>query len=84
MAVKFNSTKISSASKFVDKYLNTIYELKDEFSEDDVQFIGELIEDIESWRMCLDELELSIKKYINSEKQNEYKIDKENKEIIIY
>ena len=80
----FTSTKISNSSEKVDKYLNEIYKLKDKIGEDDVQFIDELIEDIESWRMCLDELELSIKKYLNTEKQNEYKIDKENKEIIIY
>ena len=32
----------------------------------------------------VDEVELAIKTYINTEEQKNYKIDKENKEIIIY
>ena len=42
------------------------------------------MQDIDSWRVCLDEIDLSIKKHLNTEKQNEYKIDKVKKEIIIY
>ena len=74
----------SSSSKKVDKYLNEIYKLKDKIGEDEVEFIEELVEDIESWRTCIEEIELSIKTYINTEEQKNYKIDKENKEIIIY
>ena len=84
MSVRFSSTKISNASKKVDKYLNEIYELKDKIGEDEVEFLDELLEDVESWRTCIDEIELSIKSYINTEKQKEYRIDKQNKEIIIY
>lgn len=84
MSVRFSSTKISSASKKVDKYLNEIYELKDKIGEDEVEFLDELLEDVESWRTCIDEIELSIKSYINTEEQKNYKLDKQNKEIIIY
>ena len=84
MSIRFSSTKISSASKKVDKYLNEIYELKDKIGEDEVEFLDELLEDIESWRTCIDEIELSIKSYINTEEQKDYIIDKQNKEIIIY
>lgn len=84
MSVRFSSTKISSASKKVDKYLNLIYELKDKIGEDEVEFLDELLEDVESWRTCIDEIELSIKSYINTGEQKNYKLDKQNKEIIIY
>ena len=84
MSVRFSSTKISSASKKVDKYLNEIYELKDKIGEDEVEFLDELLEDVESWRTCIDEIELSIKSYINTGEQKNYKLDKQNKEIIIY
>ena len=84
MSIRFSSTKISSASKKVDKYLNEIYELKDKIGEDEVEFLDELLEDVESWRTCIDEIELSIKSYINTEEQKNYKLDKKNKEIIIY
>jgi len=84
VSIRFSSTKISSASKKVDKYLNEIYELKDKIGEDEVEFLDELLEDVESWRTCIDEIELSIKSYINTEEQKNYKLDKKNKEIIIY
>ena len=84
MSVRFSSTKISSVSKKVDKYLNEIYKLKDKIGEDEVEFLDELLEDVESWRTCIDEIELSIKSYINTEEQKNYKLDKKNKEIIIY
>ena len=84
MSVKFTSTKITNASSKVDKYPNIIYVLKDKIKEDDIEFLDEFVQDIDSWRSCLDEIELSIKKYLNTEKQNEYKIEKEKKEIIIY
>ena len=84
MSVKFTSTKITNARSKVDKYLNTIYVLKDKIKEDDIEFLDEFMQDIDSWRVCLDEIDLSIKKHLNTEKQNEYKIDKVKKEIIIY
>ena len=84
MSVRISSTKISSASKKVDKYLNEIYKLKDKIGEDEDEFIEGLIEDIECWKTCIEEIELSIKSYINTEEQKNYIIDKQNKEIIIY
>jgi arginyl-tRNA synthetase len=84
MSVVFSSTKITNASEKVDTYLNIIYKLKDKIGKDEVEFMEELVEDIESWRTCIDEIELSIKSFINTEDNNEYTIDKENKEIIIY
>ena len=84
MGVAFTSTKISSSSKKVDKYLNEIYKLKDKIGEDEDEFIEGLVEDIECWKTCIEEIELAVKTYINTEENNEYKIDKENKEIIIY
>ena len=72
MSVRFNSTKITNASKKVDYYLNNIYELKDKVGKDEVEveFVEDLIQDIESWRVCIDEIELSIKTYINTEEHN--------------
>ena len=84
MGVAFTSTKISNSSKKVDKYLNEIYKLKDKIGEDEDEFIEELVEDISSWKTCIEEIELAVKTYINTEENNGYKIDKENKEIIIY
>jgi len=81
MSVKFPSTKITNASIKVDKYLNVIYKLKNEIEERGVEM--ELLEDIESWRTCLDEIELAIKSQYQSN-ENYYEIDNENKELIIY
>jgi len=59
MSVRFPSTKITNASSKVDKYLNIIYKLKNEIEDKNVEM--ELLEDIEGWRTCLDEVELAIK-----------------------
>ena len=82
MSIRFPSTKITNASSKVDKYLNIIYELKNEIEDKNVEI--ELLEDIEGWGTCLDEVELALETYMNTEKKNEYIIDKQNKEIIIY
>ena len=81
MSVKFPSTKITNASNKVDEYLNVIYKLKNEIEERGGEM--ELLEDIESWRTCLDEIELAIKSQYQSN-ENYYEIDNENKELIIY
>ena len=68
-----------------DLVKNKIFKIsKDKIKEDDIEFLDEFMQDIDSWRVCLDEIDLSIKKHLNTEKQNEYKIDKVKKEIIIY
>ena len=81
MGVKFSSTKITNSSIKVDKYLNVIYELKNKIEQRDVEI--ELLEDIDSWRTCLDEIELALKSQHQSN-ENYYEIDNENKELIIY
>ena len=81
MSVKFPSTKITNASIKVDKYLNVIYKLKNEIEEKGVEM--ELLEDIDSWRTCLDEIELAIKSQYKSN-ENKFETDNENNELIIY
>jgi len=81
MSVKFPSTKITNASSKVDNYLNVIYELKNEIEEKGVEM--ELLEDIDSWRTCLDEIELVIKSQYKSN-ENKFETDNENNELIIY
>jgi len=81
MSVKFPSTKITNASNKVDEYLNVIYKLKNEIEERGVEM--ELLEDIESWRTCLDDIELANNSQYQSN-ENYYEIDNENKELIIY
>ena len=86
MSVKFPSTKISNASRKVDKYLNEIYLLKDEVEDINFEMLVEMIEDIESWRGCLDEIELSIKSNHICNQMNEsyYEHNEDNKELTIY
>lgn len=86
MRLKFPSTKISNASKKVDKYLNEIYLLKDEVEDINFEMLVEMIEDIESWRGCLDEIELSIKSnhIYNQMTESYYEHKEDNKELTIY
>ena len=83
--IKTTTTKIKKNSEMVSKYLDNIYVLNDKILETDITILGELLNDIDSWRICLDELELKIKsqpQYYADKKPYEY--DDENKELLIY
>lgn len=82
--MKHPSTKLKHYSEKVDDFINKIYLLKDE--EVEFEFLVDLLEDIQTWRAGLDEIELSIKsnKVFNSLKDDNYEYDDESKEIIIY
>ena len=85
MMIKTTSTKIKKNSEMVSKYLDNIYVLNDKILETDIMILGELLNDIDSWRTCCDELELKIKshpQYYADKKPYEY--DDENKELLIY
>ena len=85
MMIKTTSTKIKKNSEMVSKYLDNIYVLNNEILETDIMILGELLNDIDSWRICLDELELKIKSHPQFYTDREsYEYDDENKEIIIY
>lgn len=82
--MKHPSTKLKHYSEKVDDFINKIYLLKDEDIE--FEFMVDLLEDIQTWRAGLDEIELSIKSnhVYNSSKDDNYEYDDESKEIIIY
>ena len=85
MVIKSKESKISKYSKLVDKYLNVVYELQNDIDDLEVNYIMELLEDIQSWRGCLDEMEYNIKSHKKLSSNDELMVyDKENKNIIIY
>lgn len=86
MSVRFPSTKINNVSKKVDKYLNEIYLLLDGVEDINFEMLVEMIEDIESWRGCLDEIELKIKStHIYNQMEECYEEHNENNnELTIY
>lgn len=84
MMIKHPETKLTNYSEKVDDYLNRIYLLRE--VEVDFEHLVDLLENIEGWRTCIDEIELSVKSnhVFNTLKNNEHEIDDETKEIIIY
>ena len=83
--IRTGVTKIINNSKLVNKYLNNIHVMNDELLGIDINVLEELLNDIDSWRTCCDELELKIKshpQYYADKKPYEY--DDENKELLIY
>jgi hypothetical protein len=83
--IRTGVTKIKNNSKLVNKYLNNIHVMNDELLGIDINVLEELLNDIDSWRTCCDELELKIKshpQYYADKKPYEY--DDENKELLIY
>ena len=83
--IRTGVTKIKNNSKLVNKYLNNIHVMNDELLDIEINVLEELLNDIDSWRICLDELELKIKSHPQFYTDREsYEYDDENKEIIIY
>lgn len=82
--MKHPSTKLKHYSEKVDEFLNKVYLLKDEDIE--FEFLVDLLEDIQTWCGCLDEIELSVKSnhIFNKIQSDSHEYDDDNKEVIIY
>ena len=61
--IRTGVTKIKNNSKLVNKYLNNIHVMNDELLDIEINVLEELLNDIDSWRTCCDELELKIKSH---------------------
>ena len=83
--VKTITTKLVNSSEKVDRYLDNIHKIVFETKDIDEDILTNLVENIDSWRDCLSEIELGISKLnkINHHNDN-YEYDESNKEIIIY
>jgi hypothetical protein len=56
-------TKIKNNSGMVSKYLNNIYVLDEYFKDTDIEVLSELLNEIDSWKMCCEEIEMKIKSH---------------------
>jgi hypothetical protein len=68
----------------VSKYLNNIYVLDEYFKDIDIEVLSELLNEIDSWKMCCEEIEMKIKshKEFHAEEITLPHEDKKNKLII--
>jgi hypothetical protein len=80
--IKTLTTKLLKNSEQVEINLNNIYNLQSEFDRIEKESLMKLLEDIDSWKDCINEIELRINSLYEEPNQNyEYEDDKE---IIIY
>ena len=80
--IKTLTTKLIKNSEQVEINLNYIYNLQSEFDRIEKESLMKLLEDIDSWKDCINEIELRINSLYEEPNQNyEYE---DNKEIIIY
>ena len=80
--IKTLTTKLIKNSEQVEINLNNIYNLQSEFDRIEQESLMKLLEDIDSWKDCINEIELRINSLYEEPNQNyEYEDDKE---IIIY
>jgi hypothetical protein len=80
--IKTLTTKLLKNSEQVEINLNNIYNLQSEFDRIEKESLMKLLEDIDSWKDCINEIELRINSLYEEPNQNyEYE---DNKEIIIY
>lgn len=80
--IKTLTTKLLKNSEQVEINFNNIYILQSEFDRIEKESLMKLLEDIDSWKDCINEIELRINSLYEEPNQNyEYEDDKE---IIIY
>lgn len=81
--IKTPTTRLIKSCDLIEKYLDIIYKMDDEFKDVEEVYINKLLEELESWRDCIVEVELKLKS-CTRENDDGYEYDEENKELIIY
>lgn len=81
--IRTETTRVRKNSEMVSKYLNNIYNTNTGFNDVEIEVLNELLEEILSWRTCLDEIELKVKSLHHFNDDIKY-IEYDNKEITIY
>ena len=83
--IKTSTTKLIKESELVDKHLNQIHTIINNGDSVNDDMINELINSIDGWRDCINEIELGINSnYQLNVKSNNYEYDDESKDFIIY
>ena len=83
--ILMNNHLIRNNRDKVSEYLNEIYKMSEGFIEEDIKVLEELLNDIDDWKICCEELEFKIKshhKFYTDDKPSEDN-DKTN-ELIIF
>ncbi|MDG0967043.1 MAG: hypothetical protein P8N93_01820 [Flavobacteriaceae bacterium] len=81
--IKTPTTRLIKSCDLIEKHLDIIYKMEDEFKDVEEVHINKLLEELESWRDCIVEVELKLKSR-TCENDDGYEYDEENKELIIY
>lgn len=81
--IKTPTTRLIKSCDLIEKHLDIIYKMDDEFKDVEEVHINKLLEELESWRDCIVEVELKLKSHA-FENNDGYEYDEENKELIIY
>ena len=77
--------RLIKESELVDKHLNQIHTIVNNGDSVKDDMINELINNLEGWRDCINEIELGINSnYQLNVKSNNYEYDNESKDFIIY
>jgi len=80
-----STTKLIKESDMIDKHINEVHTIINNGDDIPDNIINELIQSIEGWRDCINEIELGINSnYQLNLKSNNYEYDDDSKEIIIY
>ena len=76
---------IKKNSELVTKYLNNIYVIGENFKDIDIRDLEELLNDIDDWKICCEEIEFKIKSHhqFYSDEKPSVDNDKTN-ELIIF
>ena len=80
--IKLPTTRLIKSCDLIEKHLDIIHKMDNEFGDVEEEYINKLLGELESFRGCIDELELKLQSYTSRDENYEY--DDTNKELIIY
>ena len=80
--IKLPTTRLIKSCDLIEKHLDIIHNMENEFGDVEEEYINKLLGELESFRGCIDELELKLQSYTSQDENYEY--DDTNKELIIY
>jgi len=82
--IKLPQTRIEKSSEIIDRHLDKLHQLDKEFGDVEPNCLGRLLEDMDSWKVCIDEITLKLKTYGKEMDKKPYEYNNDNNELIIY
>ena len=82
--IRLPQTKIEKSCEIINKHFDIIHQMDEKFGEVDIDDLGRLLDEMDSWKGCIDEITLKLKTYGKEKILTHYEYNNDNNELIIY